>query len=113
MTGLRHLWRHRRLSLIAFAIAVALALFFSMRLALAAIYWSDPEHLRQQPGPWMTPGYIARSWEISPKEVAEALGLDPRAPPRGRTIEDIAAAQGRPVGDVIDDLADFLAAARP
>ena len=112
LAGLRHLWLHRRLSLIAFVAACCVALFFLLRFAVATIYWSDPSHLEQLPAPWMTPGYVARSWDVDPREVAEALGLDPDTPPHGRTLADIAEAQGVPVNVLIDDLTAHLSDAR-
>lgn len=109
MTGmLRHLWAHHRLSMLGFIIAVLVMLFFTLRLALSAIYWSDPEHLRQPPERWMTPGYVARSWHLSRQDVATALGLDPENAQGRVTLEEIAAAQGVPVERLISDLAAYL-----
>ena len=111
--GLRHLWQHRRLTLLAFIAASLLAMFFALRLVVAAVYWSDPVHLEQAPDGWMTTGYVARSWQVDPKDVAQALGLDPETHARGVTLEDIAEAQGRPLVDLIADLAAYLAETRP
>ncbi len=112
-SALVHLWTHRRLPLIAFLLAVLATGFFAVRLAVATIYWSDPAHLQQQPDRWMTPGYIARSWEIDPKDVATALGLDAKVQLHGQTLNDIAAAQGVPVETLITDLRLFLDATLP
>jgi hypothetical protein len=112
-SALGHLWKTRRLTLISFVVAVLLALFFATRLALATLYWADPEHLSQQPEAWMTPGYIGRSWQIDPRLLAEVLGLDPDAPPRKRTLEDIANDTGVPVETLIAKLTLFLTAQQP
>ena len=112
LSGLRHLWLHRRVSLIAFVAACCLAVFFLLRFTVATIYWSNPSHLEQHPAPWMTPGYVARSWDVDPREVAGALGLDPDTQPRGRTLADIAEARGVPVDVLIGDLTTYLSDAR-
>lgn len=111
--ALRHLWAHRRASLVAFVLAVLVALFFAVRLTIAMIYWSDPDHLRQAPKGWMTPGYVARSWQVDAQDISTVLGLDPRTQPRGQTLEDIARARGVAVGVVIAELASYLASVSP
>ena len=110
---IRHLWARHRLLVLAFGLAVLLTLFFALRLALATLYWSDPAHLQQPPERWMTPGYVARSWQVSPQALATALGLEPDAAPRGQTLDDIAAAQGRRVDTLIAELTLFLNAQQP
>lgn len=110
---IRHLWAHHRLLVIAFGLAVLLTLFFALRLALATLYWSDPAHLQQPPERWMTPGYVARSWQVSPQALATALGLAPDAAPRGQTLDDIATAQDKPVETLIAELTLFLNAQQP
>lgn len=113
MAGLRHLWQHHRLSVIAFSIALAVTVFFVIRLTLATIYWSDPAHLKQPPERWMTPGYVARSWHLAPEAVAEALGLDEDMPPRRQTLEELAQARDVPIDALLADLTVFLNAQRP
>lgn len=76
-----------------------------------ALYWADPAHHRQIPEPWMTPGYIARSWHLPPETVDAAIGvtdsrtLFDKGPP---TLERIAAQEGVPVGDLIGRLEAVL-----
>lgn len=109
MTGtLRHLWAHHHLSMLGFVIAVLVMLFFTLRLALSAVYWSDPDHLRQPPERWMTPGYIARSWNLPPEDVASTLGLDPDIAARRQTLDEIATARGVSIESLIADLAAHL-----
>ena len=110
---LRHLWLHRRVPLIGFLLAVLLLAVFLVRLTVAAVYWSDPEHVRQSPEHWMTPRYVARSWDMPPDRVAEALGLDPETHPRRQTLAAIAEARGVPVEVLIGDLSEFLNDTRP
>jgi hypothetical protein len=74
----------------AFGLALALFLAFTLH-ALWVV-----THLETAPGPiqaWMTPGYIVRSYGITPEVMAQTLGLDPGSA-RGKTLEEIAATQG-------------------
>lgn len=102
------LFRRQPIATTAFVLALALAAFFGWRFVDRAIYWSDPTHIHQTPAPWMTLGYLGRSWHVDPRELAAALALDPDAR-RGRRLEEIAADQGVPVADVIARLNARLA----
>ncbi|MGD9917739.1 MAG: hypothetical protein AB7U46_06935 [Paenirhodobacter sp.] len=113
MTLLRRLWAEQRVALIGFVIAVGLAAFFGGRIVVRAVYWANPAHHRQLPEPWMTPGYIARSWHLPPEAIDGVLGdgvgpgfID-HGPP---TLERIAAKQGVPVGALIERLDSALPA---
>ena len=111
MTGLGHLWRHHRTALLAFAAALLITLFFAIRFTASAIYWSDPAHRDLAPQGWMTPGFVARSWDIPRDEIAGMLGLSTDAK-RGQTLAEIAAARDEPVETFLTGLAAALAAAR-
>ena len=114
MNTVKRLWREQRLVLIAFVVAAGLALFFGGRIVARAIYWSNPAHQRQEPAPWMTPGYIARSWHLHVEEIDAILGIQNgpelvrEGPP---TLERIAAVLGVPVSELIDRLTKGLPAA--
>ena len=73
------LWQRHRLLMIAFAIAATLTLFFALRMVMFALYWADPTHRQQPPEPWMPLRYVAYSWDVPPRELAAALGLQPDA----------------------------------
>ena len=53
------------------------ALFFAVRLGLDMHYWNDPQHRDQQLEPWMTVGYVAKSWNVDRRALRDALDLDP------------------------------------
>lgn len=91
--------RHPLLTL-AFALALALTLFFAGRFVTRAIYWADPAHRDQPVAAWMTMGYIGRSWNLSPRDLDDAAGF---ARPEGKplTLQQIADQRGVPVADVI------------
>ncbi len=96
MTVLR---RHPWLAL-AFVVALGLTLFFATRFVIHAVYWADPAHRRQPVAAWMTAGYVGRSWGLDPRAIDAEAGLPP---PDGQplTLEEIAAARGVPVAEVI------------
>lgn len=85
---LKLLWRDNKLLLGAFALALAVTLFFALRSLSFWIYWADPAHRNQAIEPWMTPRYIAHSWHVPPPVVAEAMGLKPGGP--RITVADVA-----------------------
>lgn len=78
----------------AFAMALLLAAVFALRVGLHIVYWADPAHQRQQIAPWMTPGYVAHSWDVPRADVARALDLTRDRARSGRTLQDIAEARG-------------------
>ena len=92
----RHLWQSHRWLLLGFLAALALTLFFAGRAAVFAVYWS--QHRDEAIAGWMTPGYIAHSWQLPPEVMAGALGLS-REDGEGRrlTLSEIAAERGVPV----------------
>jgi hypothetical protein len=50
--------------------------------------------------PWMSVGYVARSYHVPPPVLLEALGLPDR--PDRRPLSAVATEQKRPVGDLIN-----------
>ncbi len=107
MNHIRHLWLNHRALFVGFALAVALTLFFAVRFAVFALHWSDPAHRHEPPEAWMTPNYIAHSWQVDPRDLGRALGLPPD---HGRrpTLADIAAARGVPLEQVLAELQAYL-----
>lgn len=107
MKALRRLWREQRGPLIAFVLAAGLCAFFGGRIVIRTIYWANPEHHRQAPEGWMTPGYIARSWRLRIEDVDAVLGIENgpelvgEGPP---TLERIARRLDVPLADLIDRL---------
>jgi hypothetical protein len=89
--------RSPRWLIAAFGLALALFLAFTLQ-ALWVV-----THLETAPGPvqaWMTPGYVMRTYGIAPEVLAQTLGLDPGSA-RGKTLEEIAATQGVPLGALL------------
>lgn len=92
-----------------FALATAVTLFFLVRAVVLVIYWSDPAHHNEVVKPWMTVGYIAKSWDLDPREIDRLTGL-PRPEGHGPwTLQEVAEARGVPVEEIIAQLNAALA----
>ncbi len=98
-----HLWQFHRPTLLLFLSALAVMVFFGLRFLWAVFYWSNPVHLHQPPAAWMTPRYVAHSWQVPPQQVAEALQIPAGLPPRP-TLQDIAKARDLPVDVLLAQL---------
>ncbi|NEX47186.1 hypothetical protein [Pseudotabrizicola algicola] len=87
-----------------FALALMLTLFFAGRFVAQVIYWSDPARQEQQVEGWMTLRYVARSWQLAPRDLYEAAGLP--APVRGSamTLEQLAEDRGIPLSQLIAEI---------
>lgn len=103
MARLRTAWARAPWLLTAFALAVALTLFFGTRMIMGAIYWADPRHTNQAIEGWMSPGYVAMSWSVPRELMIEVLAQEPGGgrPPR---LEDIAAARGVPLATLVAEI---------
>jgi hypothetical protein len=105
-----HLWRAHRWLLLGFLAAVALALFFGVRAVVFSVYWAG--HRDEAIAGWMTPRYVAMSWDVPPEVVGEALSLPRDGTGRRVTLTEVAAAQGVSVGALAGELAGAIAAYR-
>ncbi len=97
---------------VAFLAALAITLFFAVRLTVSTIVWSDPDRTDQAIAGWMTPRYVVRSWQLPPKVVATALGQDFDGTGRRETLAEIAEREGRDLDDLIRDLETAIGAFR-
>ncbi len=95
--------RHVLLSL-AFFVTFLITLMFLIRFTFSTLMWFDPDNLEQPIAGWMTPRYIAKSWQVEPEVVAGALGLEMDSAGRRVTVKKIAATQGWNLDDLILDL---------
>lgn len=100
---MRSLYRKHPVAMGVLTLALALMVFFAMRLTFAAVYWS--QHRHEAVEGWMTVRYVARSWEVDPRAILALSGLDqtglPPAQGKPVTLEELAASQGLPVAEVI------------
>jgi hypothetical protein len=112
-SALGYLWHHHRPTLIGFALILVIALAFALRLALFTIYWSDPAHRNQPIKGWMTPGYVARSYDVDPDVIRALLTPQPEVSTGTRpTLERIAEAEGIALPDLIAQIEAAINAVR-
>jgi hypothetical protein len=91
---LRYLWAHHRLLLLGFVAVLGVTLFFGIRTLSFTLYWMDPAHQDQTLAGWMTPGYVALSYDIPPPVLALALFDIPGGAPTPMTMAKIAETHG-------------------
>ena len=105
------LWRSRPWLTSAFVLACAVTLFFAGRLTVYTIYWSTHQDVPIRP--WMTVGYVARSWGLDPRTLDTEAGLPlPSVKGHPQTLEEIARDRGVPVTEVITTLQDAISTLR-
>lgn len=104
-------WQNHRLLFIAFTFACAVSFFFAIRSVVFLVYWADPAHRNQPLQGWMTPRYVAHSYDLPPEIIAEFL--DQTAPEDARpTLDRLARERGISTHALIDELAKFIAIQR-
>ena len=109
---LKRLWRAAPFATTVLALALAATLVFGVR---SALFWVNRYEriAREQPvAAWMTPRYVAHSWDLPRAAVFEALALDWRDGPPRATLAEIAKDRGVSVQVLIDALDVAIAAHR-
>ena len=104
----RH-WHGNRLLVLGFVVFLCLALFFGV---MTVRRLQDFDVAKDQPvAAWMTPRYVALSWDVPREVMIEVLQVEPPGPGR-ETLADIAAGKGIPVADYIATIEAGIAAFR-
>lgn len=108
---LLRLWREAPFLSAGLALSLVVAVFFAWRLVAGALFWSNPDHQDMPIAPWMTPRFVALSWDVPKDVVIEALHMVPdgQGP---QPLRKMAEARGVPVEALIDDLEAAIAAHR-
>lgn len=102
-------WRANRGLVLAFVLLLAFALFFA---AGAMRRIEDRFAAADQPiEPWMTPRYVAHSWDLPREVMVGELGFAPGAD-AGQPLSAIARERGVPVEVLIVELEAAIAAHR-
>jgi hypothetical protein len=97
------LWRARPWLTSAFVLACAVTVFFAGRFVVYTAYWATHHEMPVQP--WMTVGYVARSWNLDGREIDAAAGLPlPEVKGHPQTLGEIALDRGVPVETVIAEV---------
>lgn len=109
-SGVRALWKDHKRLLAGFTLAVTVMLFFAIRSIMFWVYWADPAHREEPIAGWMTPRYVAHSWEVPPTVIRDALAIPPDA--RRMTVDDLADMRGLSSEEVIRQIEAAIAAWR-
>jgi len=94
---LAQLWNRHRLIVLVFGASLALTVFFVVRMVVVTIHWSGLENRDLVIEGWMPIRYVARSWDVPPEVLGQALAQVPGA---RMTVADIATAQGTDVAAI-------------
>lgn len=97
---IRQIWEQNRLAVAAFVVALLAVGWFGFQTISHAIYWNDPAHRDQALAGWMTPRYVAESYQIPPEVVGPALFLRKGEKPRRVSLDAIAEANGVTLSDL-------------
>ena len=95
---LKTLWRTSPKLLLAFTFAATLTMFFLGNIVFQAVYWANHRDLAVEP--WMTVGYVGKSWGLKPQRIDEIAGL-PQPMDHPLTLIEIAQSRGVPVAEVV------------
>ncbi|MCG6902635.1 MAG: hypothetical protein LJE68_08140 [Rhodobacter sp.] len=106
------IFRRHPLLASGFMLALAMTAFFAIRTVFFVVYWADPAHRDQALQGWMTPGYVAHSWDVPKDLLAETLGIPAERTGQRRTLSDIAAGRDIALPVLIDLLNDAIAGHR-
>lgn len=108
----RHRAMIRRVLLSVLALALIGTLFFAVRLATSTALWRESSEPDAPIAGWMTPRYIARSWDVPPDVIAAALALEYDGSGRRITLAELAAERGIDLATLTADLTLAIAAYR-
>ncbi|MCB1333578.1 MAG: hypothetical protein KDK26_07975 [Roseivivax sp.] len=104
-------FQNRKL-MVAFVLALALVVFFAVRLVRDTPFWHLPDKPPDRIEPWMTPRFISHAWDVPPDVVAQALQLEHDGTGRRVTMGELAESRGIPLEDLAAAVAQAIAAFR-
>jgi hypothetical protein len=84
--------RDNWLPLSVFAIAIAVALWFTIHVLMNVVYFNDPRNVDVELREWMTPRFIVMTYDLPKPIVFDFLGLHPGKDdnrPLWRVAEDL------------------------
>lgn len=96
---MKPLFRRHPLLVLAFVLAACGATFFTGRIIWSAVYWA--QHRQEPVQPWMTVGYVGRSWQVPPREIDARAGLPLPVKGHPLTLQQIADQRGVPVAEIV------------
>jgi hypothetical protein len=87
-----------------FAVALVAVAVFALRLVVSGHGWRTPPEQDPPLAGWMTPRYVAMTWDVPPDVLARSLSLEKDGTGRRVTLAELAAARGEPVESLIGAL---------
>lgn len=87
MGFLRYLWVKQRTLTLVLMLAIGGLGWFGSRFVGEAMYFADPAHQRQPLALWMSPRYVAKSWDLPPEVVINLMQLEPDH--KQKTLRDV------------------------
>ncbi|WP_424940057.1 hypothetical protein [Aliiroseovarius sp. S253] len=100
IASLRRMWTAAPFATVVLLVALAASAVFGVRTIGNWVYWNDPDHIDQPMAGWMTPHYVAHSWDVPRKVMIEALAMNDKDP-KGHNLKHLAEAQGIPLEELI------------
>lgn len=100
---LRRLWQRAPVLTVVAGGAALLALVFALRLVMAVLHWNAAPTDPDLAG-WMTPRFVAHSWNMPPEVILDSLTLAPDGSGRRITLAELAQARGIPLAVLLDQL---------
>ena len=97
----KRLWNTAPIATVVLVVSLLVAGVFTTRAVAFWIYWNDPAHRAQAIEPWMTPKYVAHSWDVPPQVVRDALGEFKRDKNGPMSLDQVAKSQGIALEDLI------------
>lgn len=107
---IRDIWTRHRWLLLGFLATAAIALLFAIRVAISLQDW--PEERDADIEGWMTPRYVALSWDVPPEVIVGALSIPRDGSGRRITLDELAKERGIPVETLVAALEAAIAAFR-
>ncbi len=101
---MREFTRRHWFPVAGFVVSVFLAVWFSLTFLAEAIYFNDERHQYEPLKPWMTPRYVALSYDLPREVVLRAFELDPEGPPQRLRLGQIARMNGLTLEELTERL---------
>ncbi|MCK0170451.1 hypothetical protein MWU53_05205 [Aliiroseovarius sp. S1123] len=100
ISSLHRMWAAAPIATVILVIALSASAVFGVRTIGNWVYWNDPAHIDQPIAGWMTPRYVAFSWDVPRPVMIDAIAMGDKNP-EGRNLKRLAEAQGISLEELI------------